>query len=110
MNIKKTALLAIVGVMLTGAAATGASAETRWQADHPRRVEVNHRIARQEARITEARRSGEISARKAHRLRVAEHRVLRQERRDARFHNGHITRFEKHRLNREENRIGGRIG
>jgi hypothetical protein len=110
MNIKKTALMAVLGVMLTGSAVTAASAETPWQANHPARVEVNHRLANQAARISAERRAGEISARKAHRLRVADRHILRQERRMARMHGGHLTRAQVHRLNREENKVSGRIG
>jgi hypothetical protein len=110
MNIKKTALMAILGVVLTGAAAGGASAETPWQANHPARVEVNHRLANQERRITAERRAGVISVRKAHRLRAADYRVLRQERRMAAMHRSHLTRAQVHRLNREENKVSARIG
>jgi hypothetical protein len=110
MNAKKTALMAILGVVLAGTAAASASAESRWQADHPRRAEVNHRLHNQAVRIKAERRAGEISAAKAHRLRVADRHVLRQERRDAAMHGGHISRAEQHRLNREQNRISGRIG
>ncbi len=110
MNIKKTALMAILGVMLTGSAVGAASAETPWRADHPRRVEVNHRLETQAMRIKAERRAGEISARKAHRLRIADRHILRQERRMARMHGGHLTRAEQHRLNREENKVSARIG
>jgi hypothetical protein len=110
MNIKKTAMMAILGVMLTGSAVTVASAETPWQANHPARVEVNHRLANQAARISAERRAGVISARKAHRVRVADRHILRQERRMARMHGSHLTRAQVHRLNREENKVSGRIG
>jgi hypothetical protein len=110
MNFKKTALMAMMGVMLTGIAVTAASADTRWQADHPRRAEVNHRLANQDMRISAERRAGDISARKAHRLHLADRRIARQERHYARFHDGHISRTEQHRLNREENRVSHRIG
>jgi len=110
MNIKKTALMALMGVVLTGAAVTGASAETPWQANHPARAEVNHRLANQAMRIKAERRAGEISARKAHRLHIADRHVLRQERRMAARHDGHLTRAQVHRLNREENRVSRHIG
>lgn len=109
MNAKKTALLAILGVVLTGTAVTSASAETRWQADHPRRTEVNHRLHNQALRIKAERRAGEISAAKAHRIRIADRHVLRHERHYAALHRGHISRAEQSRLNRQENRISGRI-
>lgn len=110
MNIKKTTLMALMGVMLAGSAVTAASAETRWQDGHPRRAEVNQRLDNQAMRINAERRDGEISARKAHRLHVADRHIRRQERQFARFHGGHISRAEQHRLNREENRTSGRIG
>ena len=99
-----------MGLVLAGSAVTGASAETRWQADHPRRVEVNHRLAHQYARIREERREGELTARQAHRLHAEDHAVRRQERRLARADGGHITRAEQHRLNREENKVSRQIG
>ena len=110
MNAKKSALLVIMGLMLAGSAATGASAETRWQADHPRRVEVNHRLKTQAVRIREERREGELSARKAHRLNIADRHIVRQERRMASMHRGHLTRAQQHRLNREENKTSRQIG
>jgi hypothetical protein len=110
MNIAKTALLALMGVVLTGTAVTGASADTRWQMNHPRREEVNQRLDNQNRRIHEERREGELNARQAHRLHMADHRIRMQERHFARYHGGHITRGEQHRLNREENRVSNRIG
>ena len=111
MNIQKTALLALMGVVLAGGAAvSGASAETPWQANHPARVEVNHRLMNQRVRINEERRAGDISARKAERLRIADRHILRQERRMAARHGGHLTRAQVHRLNREENRVSRHIG
>ena len=110
MNAKKNALLVVMGLMLAGSAATGASAETRWQADHPRRVEVNHRLANQNVRIREERRAGDISAAKARRLHIADRHIRREERRFARHDGGHLTRAEQHRLNRQENRVSQRIG
>jgi hypothetical protein len=105
MTIKRNALLAIMGLVLAGGAVTGASADTL----HPRRAEVNERIAHQTARIHEARRDGDLTARQALRLHRADERVRRQEVRFARHHNGHITRREQVRLNREENRISRHI-
>lgn len=105
MSIKRNALLAIMGLVLAGGAATAASADTL----HPRRAEVNERLANQNHRIAEARREGEISPRQAWRLHRADYRVRRQEVRFAHFHHGHITRHEQRRLNREENRISRHI-
>jgi hypothetical protein len=110
MNMKKAALMALMGVTLAGGAVTAASAETPWQANHPARVEVNHRLANQAVRVRAERRAGDISARKARLLRIADRHILRQERRMASRHGGHLTRAHVHRLNREENRVSRHIG
>jgi hypothetical protein len=101
MNFKRNALLSLMGLLIAGSAVTGASA----QDVHPRRDQVNDRIAHQHERIREARREGEMTPRRAARLHRAEFKVRMQERRDARFHHGHITPAEQRHLNGEENRI-----
>ena len=106
----RTVLTAVAATVALACLTAPAFADTPWQANHPARVEVNHRLANQAARISAERRAGEISARKAHRLRVADRHILRQERRMARMHGGHLTRAQVHRLNREENKVSGRIG
>lgn len=105
MNVKRNALLALMGLVMAGTAVTGASAETL----HPRREQVNERSVHQIHRIHEARRDGQLSARAAWRLEKADYRVRMQERRMAYRHHGHITRAEHARLNREEARIGRHI-
>jgi hypothetical protein len=110
MNVKKSALLIAMGLLMAGSAVTAASADTPWQASHPRREEVNGRLQNQNQRIHQERREGELNARQAHRLHLADRRIRHQERRFARHDGGHITRAEQHRLNREENKVSGRIG
>jgi len=110
MNVKKNALLVAMGLILACGAATGASAETAWGAQHPRQHEVLHRLAVQRHRIAVERREGELTARQAHRLHAADRRIMRQERRDAMVHGGRITKVEQRHLNREENRVSQGIG
>ena len=102
--------LAALGAMTLLTAATGASAQTPWQHHHPRRVEVNHRLANQNHRIRQERREGELSARQAHALHMEDRGIRGQERMYASRHHGHLTRAEQHRLNREENGVSGQIG
>ncbi len=109
MNAFKSTTLAIITALSFGVCATAASAQTRFEENHPRRAEVVERAHHQMARIHEASQEGEISARQAHRLHVAEHRVIRRAHRMALRHNGHMTRREQVRLNHEENRIGQHI-
>jgi hypothetical protein len=107
MNFKRNALLAIMGLVMAGGAVSTASADPVF---HPRRAEVNERLAHQNHRIEAARHDGRLTAREARRLHRVDYHVRMQERRFARFHHGHISRFEQHRLNRQENRISHHIG
>lgn len=98
-------LIAAVGLAIAGAAATGASAATPWQAHHPRRVEVNHRLVRLNRQIRFERREGDLTALQARRLHERAHMVRVQERFYASHHGGHITLRQQARLNREENGV-----
>jgi hypothetical protein len=101
------AVLALAGV----AAATGtASAESRWDRHHPRRAEVNHRLANQNRRIRQERRDGQITAAQAHDLHAEDRGIRAQERFDASQDGGHITKGEKQQLNQEENGVSQQIG
>ena len=109
MNTKaKFATVALALAVVMGGAA-GASAETHWQTHHPRRVEVNHRLARQNHRITVARHEGRLTGRQARELRTEDRGVRAQERLYASRDHGRITRAEDHRLNREENGVSNQI-
>ena len=111
MNSKiKTLIAAASLVFAIGGAASSASAATTWQTHHPRRVEVNTRLERQNLRIGEERRMHLITAAQARRLHVADHRTRVEERRMARRDGGHLTRVEQIRLNHHESRISHRIG
>ena len=111
MNSKLKTLLAACGLVVALAGAAGAAqADTRWQAHHPRREEVNNRLANQDHRIIHERRDGELTAWQAHRLHMADARIRMQERWFARHDRGHISRAEQLRLNHEENRVSHRIG
>lgn len=102
--------LAAVGALTLLTAATGASAQTPWQHHHPRRVEVNHRLANQNRRIHTERREGEITGRQARDLHMEDRGIRGQERMFASRHHGHLTKAEQHRLNREENGVSKQIG
>ena len=103
-------LTAIAATLSLACVAVPAMADTPWQAQHPRREEVNNRLANQRGRIHQEVREGEMSHRQAARLHRADHRVRMQERRMAARHGGHLTRHQQARLNREENHVSHRIG
>jgi hypothetical protein len=105
----KTGVLALSVIALLGAA-TASSAETRWQLHHPRRVEVNARLANQNRRIIQERREGEISLAQARDLHAEDRGIRGQERFDASHHDSHLTRAEQAQLNREENGVSHQIG
>jgi len=106
----RTVLTAVAATVSLACLAAPVMADTPWQAQHPRREEVNNRLGNQNARIHQEVKEGEMSRAKAARLHAADHRIRMQERRDAARNDGHITRREQARLNRRENRVSRRIG
>jgi hypothetical protein len=99
--------LAIGFVGLVGS--TAAYANT-WNQNHPRRAEVNHRLANQNHRINQEYREGEISGARARALHREDRFVRAEERFMASQHNGHITRAEQRALNQQENGVSRQIG
>ena len=85
-------------------------AQTHFDRTHPRRAEVNSRLARQDARIHHEVREGEMSRAKAARLHREDRSVRREEQRMAARDHGHLTARDRARLNHRENRISRRIG
>jgi len=110
MNWKKSALVAAVGVALSFGTIASASADTVWQRHHPRREEVNNRLDNLNHRINVERREGEITATQARYLHSEDRTIRRQERFDAHFNDGHITKAEQRALNQDENGVSGQIG
>jgi hypothetical protein len=84
------------------AIAAGAHAQT-FDQTHPRRAEVNGRLANQNARITQGVRDGQLSHAQAHQLRADDHAMRAEERADASVNGGHITRGEQRQINAQEN-------
>lgn len=90
--------------------ATAAAADTPWQAHHPRREEVNNRLHRQNLRIRDERREGELTGAKAAALRQDDRQIRREERLMASQDGGHLTRTDQRALNQQENGVSGAIG
>ena len=101
----RTLLIAAAGLTMAVGAAGAASAETPWQAHHPRRVEVNHRLANENHQIRVERREGDLTAAQARRLHERAYMIRAHARWDARFHGSHLTRREQVRLNHQENAL-----
>jgi hypothetical protein len=82
----------------------------KWAQNHPRRAEVNGRLANQNRRIHQERREGEINGRQAAQLHRQDHQIRHEERQMAGQNGGHITRGEQQQLNRQENQVSREIG
>lgn len=102
--------LGYAAVLVSLAALAGtASAETTWQKNHPRRTQVNHRLANQDKRIHQDVKNGTLSKGQAAKLHHEDHQVRQEERDMASQNGGHITRPEQKVLNGQENKISGQI-
>ena len=109
MNMKtalRFAAVAAFSLSFTGIAA----AQTHWEATHPRRDEVNDRLANQNRRIHDEVREGGISHAQAAALHKDDRQIRREERMMASQNNGHITKQEQRTLNQQENRVSKQIG
>jgi hypothetical protein len=87
-----------------------AKPETQWQKTHPRRAEVNHRLANQNHRIHNEVKDGQINKQQAAALHKDDHQVRQEERDMASQNGGHITQQEQRTLNQQENGISRQIG
>src|SRR6185369_5395979 len=88
----------ILSTVLTVVAVTGLSA-----------AEVDYRRDEQVNRINQGVRSGSLTRGEAARLRAEESHVRREVAHD-RFNNGgHLTPYQRNRVNRQENRISSQI-
>jgi hypothetical protein len=86
------------------------AADKDWNKDHPRRAEVNKRLANQDKRINQERKEGEISKGQAQNLHKEDRQIRGEERAMASQNGGHITKQEKRTLNQQENAVSKQIG
>ena len=106
---RKMLTIAAVTLSLAGLA-TSAVADTQWQKNHPRREQVNSRLANQNKRIRTERKEGEITKGQAAQLHKEDRQVRQEERDMASQNGGHITKSEQRVLNQQENGISKQIG
>jgi gas vesicle protein len=109
-SIRGVLLTAIVTVTLGALAAPALADETQWQKDHPRRTEVNKRLANQNKRIHNEVKEGEITKAQAKQLHGEDHAIRQEERTMASTNGGHITKAEQKALNQQENQVSQQIG
>ena len=110
-NASRIAALTFV-VGLTGAMASTAMAapDTTWQKSHPRREQVNQRLAHQNARIKTEVKEGDLTKGQAAALHKDDRQIRREERLMASQNGGHITKQEQKTLNQQENAVSQKIG
>ncbi|MDE2278319.1 MAG: hypothetical protein KGK04_01910 [Xanthomonadaceae bacterium] len=82
----------------------------RFEHRHPRRDQVVDRTQRQNRRITNQVREGELTHAQAHALRASDHSVAQQQRADAKANGGYITKTQQKALNQELNANSKQIG
>ena len=108
-SIRKGLTVAAATLALSGLV-TNALADTQWQKDHPRREQVNNRLANQNKRIKQERREGEITKAQARKLHTEDRAIRGEERTMASTNGGHITKAEQKSLNQQENQVSRQIG
>jgi homoaconitase/3-isopropylmalate dehydratase large subunit len=104
MQVVRNLGIVLLGLGLVLSAATSASAAA-FNRTHPRRAEVNHRLAIQNARIHHGVKEGTITPQEATQLHAEDRSVRAEERADAAQHDGHITKAEQRDLNQDENAV-----
>lgn len=105
---RKTLIFAAATAMLAGVIGT-ASAETTWQKNHPRRAQVNHRLANQNRRLHNDVKDGTLTRGQAAKLHRDDRQVRQEERDMAHQNGGHITKPEQRVLNQQEKGISREI-
>jgi hypothetical protein len=115
---KRTILLSIATLAFSGLLAAPAFAQNPntqgagpgvYDPNHPRVNEVNNREQNQQDRIANGVKSGELTPHETAKLEGQENHIANQEKRDMAAHNGHLTKGEQAKLNREQNRESKRI-
>jgi uncharacterized lipoprotein YajG len=109
-------IVAVGGLMVAGSAAAQAqtsktSGAGPGQVDpgHPRVNQVNRRETRQQARIAQGAKNGQLTRRETRRLERGEQRLQNNEKKDMAKDNGHLTKKDQRQLNREANHMSKRI-
>jgi hypothetical protein len=103
-------LMAGAAAVILGSGFSASAFANTWQANHPRRAEVNHRLAHQDHRINHEFRTGQISRGRAMYLHHEDREIRGEERAMARMDGGHITGADQRALNQQENYVSRQIG
>jgi hypothetical protein len=108
-SLRNVLTVAAVTMSLAGLATT-ALADTKWEKHHPRREQVNNRLANQNRRIHQEVKEGDLTKVQAAKLHKEDHQIRKEERLMASQNGGHITKTEQKALNQQENQVSKQIG
>lgn len=106
---KTKLLLSLAIVAILGLANSANAQDSKFDQTHPRRAEVNGRLANQNARIDNKVDNGKMSKAEASKLHREDHAIRKEERNMASKDGGHITKKEQNKLNRQENHVSRQI-
>ena len=93
-GLMKTVALGVTAGFIMCVGLSPVHAETAWQKNHPRRAEVNKRLANQNGRINQGVKNGTLTKSQAARLHKDDRQVRQEERDMASQDGGHITKQE----------------
>ena len=110
MSRSRQASVVLLATAFLGVSFVAASAQSNWDANHPRRAEVNARLQNQNQRIKQEVRQGEITEAQAQQLHQEDHAIRQEERTMSKLNGGHITAAEQKSLNQQENAVSRQIG
>jgi len=102
--------LSAAGLSAFAQTAPTAGQGAEWSKQHPRRAEVNKRLANQNQRIKNEVKEGEMSKAQAASLHKQDKQIRQEERDMAAQNGGHITKQEQKTLNQQENAVSKQIG
>lgn len=100
----------LVPVLAEAGQGARADHDSTFAKSHPRREQVNERLANQDRRIKAEVAEGDLTASHAAKLHREDRQIRREERLMASQNGGHITRAEQRVLNQQENVVSRQIG
>lgn len=106
----RSTILFTAALLLGSISVSTFAAEDQFDKTHPRRAEVNHRLANQDKRIHKEVKEGEMTKADAAKLHKEDRHIRKEERVMASKNGGHITKQEQKKLNRQEDAVSKQIG
>jgi hypothetical protein len=101
--------IVLTAAILAAFAANAMADEATFDANHPRRAQVNSRLANQNARINAKEASGQMTQAQGNKIKAQDHQIRQEERAMASQNGGHITKQEQRTLNAQENHTSQEI-